>query len=255
MASRQIVEIDREKCDGCGLCVSACAEGAIRIVDGKAKLISDVYCDGLGACLGHCPRDAITIIEREAKPFDESLVEHGRHASAETKQQAPSGCPGMAMRDLRLNVLSGAPAARRPPQPTSEGGVPALAHWPIQLRLVPTDAPFLRQADLFLVADCVPFACAGFHQQVLRQRPIVIGCPKLDNAQAYVDKLAEMLVQSQIRSLTVVHMEVPCCTNLVWMAGEAMRLAGAKIPLHDITISIGGEIHASKPLAVSQASR
>jgi Pyruvate/2-oxoacid:ferredoxin oxidoreductase delta subunit len=271
MARRQIVEIDKEKCDGCGQCVPSCAEGAIRIVDDKAELVADVYCDGLGACLGHCPRGAITIVERDAEPFDESLVHASRNlgpandsvpllrrSSAQTSVQATplsstaceqavahraaSGCPGAAMRDLRLNVLPAAAAGRRPPQPTSEAGPPALAHWPIQLRLVPTNAPFLREADLFLVADCVPFACADFHERILRQRPIVIGCPKLDNAQGYVEKLAEMLVQSKIRSLTVVHMEVPCCTNLLRIAGDAMRLAGSEIPLHDITITIGGEI-------------
>lgn len=241
MARRQIVEIDQTKCNGCGQCVPACAEGAIQIVDGKAKLVADVYCDGLGACLGHCPQDAISIIERDADPFDETVACPNHHPSEKrTVPLAPSGCPGMAMRDLRLNMLP----ATNPcvPQPSIDTGTPALAHWPIQLRLVPTDAPFLRNADLFLVADCVPFACAGFHERVLRGRPIVIGCPKLDNAQAYVDKLADMFTRSAIQSVTVVHMEVPCCTGLVRIAVEAMRQANAKIPLHDITISISGEI-------------
>jgi ferredoxin len=264
MARRQIVEIDRAKCDGCGRCVPACAEGAIRIVDGKAELAADVYCDGLGACLGECPRGAITIVEREAQPFDEALArsshraeepvssvpllrrssaECGPRPSAACEQTTAhrTGCPGAAMRDLRLNVVPAA-AKHRSPQPANEIAAPALAHWPIQLRLVPTNAPFLHKADLFLVADCVPFACAGFHEQLLCGRPIVIGCPKLDDAGAYVDKLAEMLVQSDIRSLTVVHMEVPCCTNLLRIAGEAMRLAGLQIPVHDITIAISGEI-------------
>jgi Pyruvate/2-oxoacid:ferredoxin oxidoreductase delta subunit len=214
MAHRQIVEIDEAKCDGCGRCVPACAEGAIRIVDGKAKLVADVYCDGLGACLGECPRGAITIVQREAEPFDE--------------------------RKAQLNVL---PASGIPQQPSAKPArsaeASALANWPIQLHLVPADAPFLRDADLFLVADCVPFACAEFHSRVLRRRPLVIGCPKLDNGRAYVDKLAEMLVRSTIKSLTVVHMEVPCCTNLVRIAGEAQRLAGSTIPLQEITISTG----------------
>jgi Pyruvate/2-oxoacid:ferredoxin oxidoreductase delta subunit len=287
MARRQIVEIDRAKCDGCGQCVPACAEGAIRVVDGKAELVADVYCDGLGACLGECPRGAITIIERDAQPFDEALAGDSRHTApagdrvpllrrssaerdplpdAACKQtvahRAPAGCPGAAMRDLRLSVVPAAAANRLPPQPAQRADSPALAHWPIQLRLVPADAPFLRQADLFLVADCVPFACAGFHEQVLRRRPIIIGCPKLDNAAAYVDKLAEMLVQCDIRSLTVVHMEVPCCTNLLRIAGEALRIAGSQVPLHDITVSISGEILSSsdlsprieQPLAASQKS-
>lgn len=236
MARRQIIEIDETKCDGCGLCVPACAEGAIRIVDGKAKLVADIFCDGLGACLGECPRGAITITEREADPFDEAAV-------MRAKRPAASGCPGAAMHDLRLNVL---PAARQPsPAPTSGAATPALGHWPIQLSLVPPNAPFLRNADLFLVADCVPFACADFHSQILRQRPVVIGCPKLDNARAYVEKLAQMLVQSAVQSLTVVHMEVPCCTNLLRIAGEAIRMAGLSIPLTDITISMKGEIRRS----------
>jgi Pyruvate/2-oxoacid:ferredoxin oxidoreductase delta subunit len=257
MPNRQIVQIDNTKCDGCGQCVPACAEGAIRIVDGHAELVADVYCDGLGACLGHCPRGAITIVEREAQPFDESVVNTAhqpqqvgksvpllRRSSAENgPPPTTSGCPGMAMRDLRLNVL---PAAKRPaPQPANPSASPALAHWPIQLRLVPPNAPFLHDADLFLVADCVPFACAGFHEQVLRGRPIVIGCPKLDDANAYVGKLAEMLVQSEIRSLTVVHMEVPCCTGLVRIASQAMKMTNSQIPLHDVTITITGEIRTT----------
>ncbi len=272
MARRQIVEIDKAKCDGCGRCVPACAEGAIRIIDGKAALVADVYCDGLGACLGECPCGAITIIEREAQPFDEAsrpvgqtflsatkdatdladrnvcptAVKNGK-AAAETKSSALSGCPGAAIRDLRLNVLPAA-ADRRLPQPARRADSPPLPHWPIQLRLVPANAPFLHQADLFLVADCVPFACSGFHEQILHGRPIVIGCPKLDDASAYVEKLAEMLVRSDLSSLTVVHMEVPCCTNLLRIAGEAMRAAGSEIPSREITISIGGEILSSRDL-------
>jgi Pyruvate/2-oxoacid:ferredoxin oxidoreductase delta subunit len=272
MARRQIVEIDKTKCDGCGQCVPACAEGAIRIVDSKAELVSDVYCDGLGACLGECPRGAITIVEREAEAFDETLVGTShrggksvhvpllRRSSAEVGpasgtacEQAVAhravahrgGCPGAAMRDLRLQVAPAAAADRQPSSPAQQPDSPALAHWPIQLRLVPTNAPFLRQADLFLVADCVPFACARFHEHILQGRPIVIGCPKLDDARAYVDKLAEMLIRSDIRSLTVVHMEVPCCTNLVRLASEAVRTAGSRAPLHEITISIGGDILSS----------
>ncbi len=147
------------------------------------------------------------------------------------------------MRNLQLDVL---PATRHPMPPSSgrasAAETPALRHWPIQLHLVPANAPFLRNADLFLVADCVPFACAGFHAEILRSRPVVIGCPKLDNAKAYVEKLAAMLTQSTVQSLTVVHMEVPCCTNLVRIADEAIDLAGRQLPLHEITISLSGEI-------------
>jgi ferredoxin len=242
MARRQIVEIDEAKCNGCGQCVPACAEGAIRIVHGKAKLTADVYCDGLGACLGHCPQGAITIVEREADPFDQAAVEQAKEAGEEAKPTPACRCPGAAMRDLRLNVASAAASRQQSIRPDGQGGQNALAHWPIQLRLVPADAPFLRHADLFLVADCVPFACVEFHERVLRGRPIVIGCPKLDDANAYVEKLTEMLRHSSIRSLTIVHMEVPCCTNLLRIAGEARRRAGVPVPLHDVTISLGGEV-------------
>lgn len=248
MARRHIVEIDEKKCDGCGRCVPACAEGAIRIVDGKAKLVADIYCDGLGACLGECPQGAIMITDREADPFDEGAVRERQDGSAvvEAKRPVSAGCPGAAMHDLRLNVLPAAGAVLRPsPGSASDVETPALSHWPIQLHLVPPNAPFLHNADLFLVADCVPFACADFHREVLRCRPVVIGCPKLDNAQAYVEKLGDLLVQSAVKSLSVVHMEVPCCTNLLRIASEAMRLAGLDIPLTEITITINGGIRRS----------
>jgi Pyruvate/2-oxoacid:ferredoxin oxidoreductase delta subunit len=244
MARRQIIEIDEAKCDGCGRCVPACAEGALRIVNGKARLVSDTYCDGLGACLGECPRGAISMVEREAEPFE---IPEGHTAESavpgRTESPCSRGCPGSTVRNLQLEVLT--PAEPQIPQPSgnpSGGETPALCHWPIQLHLVPASAPFLRDADLFLVADCVPFACAGFHTEILRARPVVIGCPKLDQAEAYVEKLAAMLRQSAIQSLTVVHMEVPCCTNLVRIANKAIGLAGRPIPLHKITITLGGEI-------------
>jgi ferredoxin len=237
---RQVVKIDREKCDGCGQCVTACAEGAIQIVGGKARLISEVYCDGLGACLGECPRGAITIVDREAEPFDEAAVR--RHLEPATKCASPpkvfSGCPSAAMQEFRLNVL---PTAASPEPPSAEGA-PSLSHWPIQLHLVSPSAPFLNGADLFLVADCVPFACGEFHRRILRRRPVVIGCPKLDDGRAYVQKLADIFRQSALKSLTVVHMEVPCCTNLLRIAAEAIRLAGVPLPVADITISRTGQI-------------
>jgi Pyruvate/2-oxoacid:ferredoxin oxidoreductase delta subunit len=248
MTRRKIVRIDEEKCDGCGLCVPSCAEGAIRIVDGKARLVSDVYCDGLGACLGHCPRGAISIIEREAEAFDEALATASAHAAQQPPSHSPShsGCPGAAAIDLRLKVLSGAvnlatkPAAsngRAQPEDSSSG----LANWPVQLRLVPPQAPYLQGADLLLVADCVPFACADFHRRFLDGRPVAIGCPKLDDGQFYVEKLAQIIRQAGLRSLTVVHMEVPCCLGLVRIAQAAIELSGVDIPLHHATISIRGE--------------
>lgn len=245
MVQRRIVEIDESKCDGCGRCVPACAEGAIRIIDGKAKLTADIYCDGLGACLGTCPRGAITITEREADPFDEIAVQerHKAAAIANAQPAACTKCPGVAVHDIRLKTLPAVGDLYQPsPKLADDVETPGLSHWPIQLHLVPPNAPFLHNADLFLVADCVPFACADFHKEILRCRPVVIGCPKLDNAQRYVEKLCEIFVQSALRSLSVVHMEVPCCTNLLRIARQAILQAGLDIPLTEITITINGAI-------------
>lgn len=253
MAKRKIVEIDETKCNGCGLCVPSCAEGAIQIVHGKAKLVSDIYCDGLGACLGDCPQGAITVVEREAEAFDEDAARQhvSRLRSAPTKHGAPaSGCPGTAIQNLTLTVLSPTPAG---PAIADEGAASAeasaLGHWPVQLHLVPPNAPFLKDADLLLVADCVPFALADFHRRFLRQRPVVIGCPKLDDTQSYVEKLSAMLRMSATRSLTVVRMEVPCCLGLVRVAQSAMRAAGREVPLEEVTISIRGKVVQPSPSA------
>jgi ferredoxin len=248
MKTRKIVHIDEAKCDGCGLCIPSCAEGALQIVDGKAKLVSDVYCDGLGACLGECPQGAITLVERAAEPFDEQLVRQHQEGAGQTSpdakgaaQETPAGCRGSAVKDLRLEVI--APAAKAVRGPGSpDGERPALGNWPIQLHLVPANAPFLQNADLLLVADCVPFALGDFHTRLLRRRPVVIGCPKLDDGQAYVEKLAGILSASSVKSLTVVHMEVPCCTGLVRIAQAAIKMAGRGIPLEDVTVSIRGKI-------------
>ena len=250
---RKIVQIDEERCDGCGLCVPSCAEGAIRIIDGKARLVSDVYCDGLGACLGHCPQDAITVTERDAEPFDEELAR--RHVAplqpagggpVPESAQGPAGCPGSAVHDLGLKVLpAGRPAAPgdAPGGQSSPTASPsALRQWPIQLQLVPPQAPFLQGADLLLVADCVPVAFAEFHRRLLRGRPLVVGCPKLDDPRTYVEKLAAILSQASVRSLTVIQMEVPCCTGLLRIAEEALRVSGRSVPLERVVISIRGEI-------------
>ena len=246
MAERKIVEIDEEKCNGCGLCVPSCAEGAIRIIDGKAKLVSDVYCDGLGACLGTCPEDAIRIVEREAESFDEE--EARRHVESLEPPAAGAatspGCPGAAVRDLRMAVHP--PGTQQPAasaqHSASDGPSSALGNWPIQLHLVPPNAPFLSGADLLLVADCVPFACPDFHGRFLQGRPVVIGCPKLDDAPFYVDKLAAILTQSSINRVTVLHMEVPCCTGLLRIAEAAIAQSARSVPLDDVTISIQGKV-------------
>jgi len=236
MAVRKIVKIDESKCDGCGQCIVGCAEGALKIVDGKARLVKDSYCDGLGACLGACPVDAITIEEREADEFDEVAVEKHLAESKEAPAPlplAPGGCPGAAMRRMQRP----SPAAAG-----SEGGTSQLSHWPVQLALVPPHAPFLQDADLLLVADCVPFAMADFHARFLRGRPVVIGCPKLDDPQSYVDKLAEIFRQASVRSLTILHMEVPCCTGLCGIAKAALDVSGVPVPVSEVTVSVNGDV-------------
>ena len=241
MTQRQIVKIDEQKCDGCGLCVPSCAEGAIQIVHGKAKLVADVYCDGLGACLGHCPRGAITVVQREAAAFDEQAAR--RHA-AEVEKPPAQGCPGSMARSLKLTIAAPHAAAARLPfaQPTADSTPTNLVNWPIQLRLVPPGAAFLQHADLVLVADCVPFAYADFHRQIVHERPILIGCPKLDDVSFYTQKLAEIITTAGIRRLTVVRMEVPCCGGLLRIAEAAKRLAGIDVPTEEITISIRGQM-------------
>ena len=234
MALRNIVKIDEEKCDGCGKCIDACAEGAIQLVNGKAKLISEVYCDGLGACIGHCPQDAITVEQRESEEFDEKAVE--QHL-AKQKQQGPQidfVCPGMMAKKLRDTDETSNDDLQ---QVSSK-----LSHWPVQLKLVPPTAPYLAGADLLLVADCVPFAMGDFHSQFLTGRSIVVGCPKLDDTDFYVDKLTDIIKQNKLNSLTVVHMEVPCCSGLTHIATQAVAASGLQLAFDDVTISLQGNI-------------
>jgi Pyruvate/2-oxoacid:ferredoxin oxidoreductase delta subunit len=242
MPQRNIVEIDEQKCDGCGLCVPACVEGAIQVVRGKAKLVSDVYCDGLGACLGQCPRGAITVTRREAVAFDE---EAARRHVADAKKPPAHGCPGARTQNLKLQIAAPHPGAAQLPffaQAAADGAPSNLVNWPIQLRLVPPGAAFLKHADLVLAADCVPFAYADFHRQIVRERPILIGCPKLDDVSFYTGKLAEIITTAGIRRLTVVRMEVPCCGGLLRIAEAAKQLAGSDVPIEEITISIRGQM-------------
>ena len=232
---RTIVKIDEEKCDGCGQCVPSCDEGAIELIDGKARLVSEVYCDGLGACLGECPQGAISMEDREANAFDEAAVEE--HLSQKTAAPEPlaCGCPGSMVMQIEPPAGAAAPDA-------SEPTPSALRNWPVQLHLAPTNAPYFQDADLLLVADCVPFALADFHTRILRGRPVVVGCPKLDDARFYADKLTELLKLSSVNSLTVVHMEVPCCSGLSHLAQVAVEASGKGIPLSDVTVGIAGQI-------------
>ncbi len=229
---RNIIKINEEKCNGCGLCAKACAEGAIQIINGKAKLVSEIYCDGLGACLGHCPQGAITIEQREAAEFDEKATqEHLKRLKAVTEKPF-TGCPGMQMRQ------------RKPLESTADTlNVPSqLAQWPVQLRLLSPMAPCYAGADLMLVADCVPFAMGDFHPSLLKGHTIAVGCPKLDDRSYYVDKVSQILQLNEIRSLSVVRMEVPCCSGLTHIALAAIAQSGKPMSLEEIIISLDGQI-------------
>ncbi len=237
MAVRNIVRIDEDKCTGCGQCATACAEGAIQIINGKARLVSDSYCDGLGACLGHCPEGAISIEPREAVEFNEKAVQ--THLTHVPKEQPLFVCPGMASHRFRRNETPGSdtPAQDIPSE---------LTHWPIQLTLVSPTAPQFADADLLLASDCVPFAVGDFHRRFLKDHSLIIGCPKLDNAQSYVEKLAQILQSNNIRSLMVVHMEVPCCFGLTHIAREAVARSGKPMSFLDITVSLRGSMIRSE---------
>lgn len=237
---REIVKIDEQKCNGCGLCVPACAEGAIRIVDGKARLIADNLCDGLGACLGDCPMDAITIERREADEFDEEAVENhlaaaSKEAVAPVAHPAQGGCPSARL--MTFGKEESAPPTREEPGSRQS----QLRQWPVQMHLVPPSAPFLKGADLLLAADCVPFAYADFHRDFLRDKALLIGCPKLDDGQAYLDKLTAILDHNEIKSLTVMHMEVPCCSGLIAISRQAVAASGKDVSLETVRIGIQGD--------------
>jgi len=233
---RKIIKIDEEKCDGCGNCVLACAEGALQIINGKAKIISENYCDGLGACLGECPQGAITIEEREAEEFDEEAVKHHLEEKETVTEKLPCGCPSTMVSQFEIQEATEVVPSAAVYQSSM------LRHWPVQLTLVPSTAPFLQGADLVLAADCVPFAYTGFHADFLRNHSLLVACPKLDDFQAHQNKLTEILRHSQVKSLTVVHMEVPCCSGLVHMAKQAIRLSGKDIPLEEVTVGIKGAL-------------
>jgi Pyruvate/2-oxoacid:ferredoxin oxidoreductase delta subunit len=233
---RKLVKIDEDKCNGCGACIISCAEGALKIIDGKAKLISEKYCDGLGNCL-NCPQGAITIEEREAEDFDEAAVEqHLNTKKAEEKQ--PCACPS-----ANIKFFERQPITEALPEEKPGAAEPSrLDHWPVQMALVPPAAPFLKDADLVLAADCVPFTYASFHRDFLNKNTaLLVACPKLDDYQARLEKLTAILKQSGVKSLTVLHMEVPCCFGLVQMAKQAILASGNVLPFKDITISVRGE--------------
>ena len=240
MVLRNIVKIDEEKCDGCGLCVNACAEGAIKIIDGKAKLVSEIYCDGLGACIGHCPQDAITIERREAEEFDEDATQKHLAKGQKAKMQTDFVCPGMMTKQLREK--SGTAEVNVAEVPSQ------LSHCPVQLKLVSPHASYFANADLLLVADCIPFAMGDFHNKFLKEHSIVVGCPKLDDTEFYIEKLAAILKANKLNSLMVIHMEVPCCFGLIHIAREAIARNGLEMPFEDVTIGLQGNVSKTETI-------
>jgi len=282
MAKRKVIKIEDDKCNGCGACIPNCPEGAIRIIDGKARLISDLFCDGLGACIGHCPQGAITIEEREAEEYDERKVmdnivkqggnvikAHLEHLKGHKQEEyykkaidflkelnipmpleqteknnaheqaecppSPFMCPGSKRMDLRKKEK-----AAEKDRPFSKGES-QLRTWPVQLMLVPAFAPYLNNADLLIAADCVAFAYAGFHRDLLKDKVLLVGCPKLDDMRIYKEKIGQILKQNDIKSLTYAHMEVPCCFGLVSIIKEAIAHSGKNVPFKETIISINGD--------------
>jgi ferredoxin len=279
MAVRKIIKIDEDICNGCGNCIPNCPEGALQVIDGKARLISDLFCDGLGACIGECPIEAIKVVQREAEPYNETKVmenitrqgknviaahlkhlrNHGETGlynealeylknnnieiaedvevnskNSENEDRLPCGCPGSAVMDLR---------GEEPCEAVKPGvRVSKLRQWPVQIMLVPSTAPYLKDADLLIAADCVPFAYEGFHEDFLENKALLIGCPKLDDSEFYMKKFTEIFRLNDIKSVTVVHMEVPCCFGMLSIVKQAVKDSGKDIPVKAVNIGIRGNI-------------
>jgi len=239
--TRSIIEINEELCNGCGECVPACAEGAIQIVDGKAKLVKDLFCDGLGACLGECPTGALKIIEREADEFDEKAV-HEHLEKTKTALPSPfapgqGGCPSMSLHTFTPDMKKSAAL-----KGAAKASGSALSHWPVQIRLIPPTAPFLKDGDLLVAADCVPAAYADFHRDFLDGRVLLLGCPKFDDKAEYLQRFTDIFRANNIKSVKILRMEVPCCSFLLPIVTEAAHQAGRDIPVEEVVITRRGTI-------------
>jgi Pyruvate/2-oxoacid:ferredoxin oxidoreductase delta subunit len=267
MSTRKIIRIDEEKCNGCAKCVNACAEGALKMVNGKAKLVGEIFCDGFGDCLGECPTGALTIVEREADAYDERATrarllkeqgaeaarrfdeaarahESGQHPKPASGAKMPGGCPGMRM--VNRTAEAAAPAAA-----VSRGGAPGhaipsdLAQWPVQLHLVSPQAPYFKGRELAVLSTCSPVASADVHWRFIRGRAVVVACPKLDDTDGYVEKLAEILSDRSIPKALVVRMEVPCCGGLTAIVRKAAALTGrADLVVEEVTVGLNGDVKA-----------
>ena len=254
--TRKIIEIDDQLCDGCGQCIPSCAEGALQIIDGKARVVADNLCDGLGACMGECPTGALQIVEREADEFDETAVEKHLEEVEPSKTPGPKsgpgapimacGCPSQQIRNLAPSPHPGGHSASGVTAPSSS--LSRLGHWPVQIRLVPANAPFLKNADLLVLADCVAVTFPDLHKKLISGKVVMMGCPKFDDVDGYVQKFKEVFEKADIRSVTVAEMEVPCCAGLPWIVKKAMEAAGKKIPGREIVINPRGSIIEEKSL-------
>ncbi len=236
--NRKIIEIDEELCNGCGQCVLSCAEGALQIIDGKAKVVSDNLCDGLGACIGECPTGALKVIERKAEEFDEEAVEKQLHEKKLKNVAEPAlacGCPSST-----VQILSHPDAVRSSSYAQNEEST--LGHWPVQIKLVPAKAPFLRGADLVVLADCVPVAFPTLHRDFLKGKAVMMGCPKFDDIEEYINKFAQVFKEAGLKSVTTVVMEVPCCSGLPLIVKKGMDQSGVKVPMEKVVISTKGKI-------------
>ncbi len=248
---RNIIQIDEELCDGCGQCVPDCAEGSLKIIDGKAKLVADKLCDGLGACLGSCPTGALKVIQREADEFDEEAVEI--YLEEEKKlakpQQPPAtmdcGCASTHIQSFPRAATPGGSSCQSANMPTqlsaTKTGSSALSHWPVQIRLIPANAPFLQNADLLVAADCTAVAARHFQEKYLDGKAVMMGCPKFDDAESYIERFAEIIRTCHLKSLTILIMEVPCCSAMNVIIKKAIEKAGQAVPVEQITISTRGE--------------
>ena len=254
---RKIIEIDEELCNGCGNCVPGCAEGALKIIAGKARVVAESYCDGLGACIGDCPTGALRLIEREAAPFDEEAVAR-RHLAAGNSDVLPCGCPSTQIRII--GPASSCQEANRPreirvekgPRHKGKGGRDAeiqtwnggssLSHWPVKIRLIPPHAPFLKGADLLVLADCTAAAMPTLHRDLMKGKVVLMGCPKFDDVQGYTEKFADILRTADIRSVTTAIMEVPCCSGLPMIVKKGMAAANRSIPGEEMVVGADGNI-------------
>jgi Fe-S-cluster-containing hydrogenase component 2 len=243
---RKIIEIDEELCDGCGNCVPSCAEGALEIIDGKARVVADIYCDGLGACLGECPTGALNIVERQAEEFDEKAVEDfltkKKKKEEKTIPFVSGGCPSARLQTFEPITAKSSHALQGDTVQSARGVESALSHWPVQIMLVPPTAPFLKGADLLVLADCVPVAFPTLHRDFLNGKAVMMGCPKFDDVQHYIEKFGQICKLSGIKSITSVVMEVPCCSALPMIVKKGMELSGVQIPMEEVVISTRGKI-------------